>query len=66
MLIRDPEIMPTHAEIILENNVYVITDLNRSNGIIIGNRKVSRGQIKNGDIIKIGSYQMKFHEKVVR
>lgn len=66
VLIRDPEIMPTHAEIILGNNVYVITDLYGSNGLMVGNRKVSRGQIKNGDIIKIGSYQMRFHEKVVR
>ncbi len=66
VLIKDPEIMTTHAEINLENNVYVITDLNRSNGLMIGNRKVSRGQIKSGDIIKIGSYQMKFYEKVVR
>lgn len=66
VLIKDPEIINTHAEINLENNVYVMNDLRRSNGIKIGNSKVSRGQIKNGDIIKIGSYQMRFYEKAVR
>ncbi len=66
VLIRDPAIMTTHAEITLENNVYIITDLQRSNGLRIGNRMVTRGQIKNGDIVKLGNYQMKFNEKVVR
>ncbi len=66
VLIKDPEIMSMQAEINFENNVYVINDLQRLNGLIIGNRKISRGQIKNGDIIKIGSYQMRFYERVVR
>jgi len=63
VLIKDSDIAHKHAEIYCSNNTYVINDYHGSSGVWLGNRKIDRGQIKNGDNLRIGSYQLQFFEK---
>jgi len=43
-----------HAQIILNNNTFVIEDLNSLNGTYLNGEKVSKSELYNGDVITLG------------
>ena len=59
-IINDPTISRKHAQITLENNVYVISDLGSTGGTFVNNKQVEREVLNSGDIILLGRYPMMF------
>jgi pSer/pThr/pTyr-binding forkhead associated (FHA) protein len=51
-----------HAMILKSNSEYMIEDLNSQNGITINQKEAHRRKLKNGDIIEIGGFKMKFSQ----
>ncbi|HEB87056.1 MAG TPA: FHA domain-containing protein [Gammaproteobacteria bacterium] len=55
----DPTVSGGHAALLLIQNVY-IEDLNSTNGVLLNGKKVSKRQLKHGDIVRIGRHELKF------
>lgn len=59
----DTSVAPQHAQIRLDNKRYVLYDLGAPFGTSVNGDKVSTQQLKDGDIIELGSMRVAFHEK---
>lgn len=58
-----PNLSRLHIEVIVEENVVQVVDLNSSNGSFLNGERMTAGQayqIKSGDLIRIGSFEMTF------
>lgn len=64
VLINDSEVALRHAEIKMDNNVYIIYDCQSTSGVWLRNKRVTKWHLKNQDIITIGGYKMQFNERV--
>lgn len=63
-LFGDINISKLHATITMENGRYVINDAGSQIGVLVNGQRISQRQVLNdGDIIKIGSVNIEFHEK---
>ena len=51
-----PDVTRTHAEITLTDNGPVIRDLGSLNGTYVNGKRVEQSELKNGDLIRIGSF----------
>jgi len=49
-----------HARIISDQHAATIEDLNSRNGVVVNSRKITRQQLRNGDLIALGKVQFKF------
>lgn len=58
--IKDPMVSSVHGEIILENNCYLLKDLDSSNGTLLNGRRIKSSPLKNGDKITLGSTDLIF------
>ena len=65
VLIKDDQVAEQHATIELENNSYFITKYNYASDMFINNHKVNKHQLKNGDLIGIGEYLLRYCDKKV-
>ena len=54
----DAETSRNHCSIKLENGVFTLRDLVSSNGTFVNGQKVETANLKEGDIIKVGSMEM--------
>ena len=52
-----------HAKIVKQDGVYVVEDLNSTNGTFINNKRVARAVINNNDEIHIGKHALKVQYK---
>lgn len=59
----DSLVSDEHAEIIRTGNGYEINDLNSRNGVTINGTAVRNHILKDGDIIQIGNFRMRFCAK---
>lgn len=51
-----------HATISRTDGYYVLEDLNSRHGTSINGNEVHRIRLKNGDLIGIGNFEIRFHE----
>jgi hypothetical protein len=60
--LQDPLVSTMHAMICVEDGIYEIVDLGSQNGTFLNDnqRKVTRDQLKSGDVIKVGDTSLKF------
>jgi len=59
--LRERTVSRFHAEIVRNHNgTHFIRDLDSSNGLMIGNRRVNSSLLKDGDVIALGSVRLKF------
>src|SRR5438128_1119812 len=61
--IAEPSVSSHHAEIILRGNDVVIKDLNSTNGTFINGEKVTEAVLKPGQILKLGTVEMRLEGK---
>ncbi|MBN1551554.1 FHA domain-containing protein [bacterium] len=57
IVLNDLMVSRQHALLCWENDVFVLKDLNSRNGTFLNGKKISSVALKDGDIIKIGSYE---------
>lgn len=62
--IDDPTISGEHAAILMLQHAYV-EDLNSTNGTSLNGKPVTKRQLMNGDLIKIGRHEFKFIDETV-
>ncbi len=56
-----PSVSRRHAHVFMENEAWLLTDLGSTNGTYVnGKEVVGKGQLSNGDLIKLGSVIFKF------
>lgn len=60
--IIDPNVSRSHAELILTENAYTISDLGTDNGIVVGDQKIKQKRLFNNDKIVIGQVVFKYNE----
>lgn len=53
-----------HAHLRYEHRQLVLTDLNSTNGVFIGTRRISQEAIDNGTTFTLGAYQVKVEAQV--
>lgn len=52
--IKDIKLSRVHAEIIQDENTYIIVDLQSQNGIKVNDRDMTEAILQNGDVITLG------------
>lgn len=57
---RDESVSRRHAELLKQNNRYVISDLDSRSGLYVNNCKIDRWTLKDGDIVRLGSTIFQF------
>jgi type II secretory pathway predicted ATPase ExeA len=61
LVLIDKEISQRHALIDCIAGIYVIEDLNSTNGIFVNGKRRSRALLRDGDVISIGELDVTFH-----
>jgi general secretion pathway protein A len=51
-----------HAQIICDENDCIIEDLNSTNGVFVGNRRVKKHALADGDVVSLGIHDLIFSE----
>lgn len=61
--LEDPTVSGEHAAFLNLQNFYV-EDLGSTNGVILNGKRVTKRQLTNGDIVRIGRHEFKFVDEV--
>ena len=60
LTVTDGNASRRHAEIVREGDAYVLVDLNSTNGTELNGRRVTRGELTDGDRITVGATDLVF------
>lgn len=58
----DPSVSRHHARVLRVHTAYLIEDLNSTNGLLHNGLKVRKRLLKEGDVVRIGSHELRFTE----
>lgn len=59
LIVSDNAVSGVHCELTLEDGSVYIEDMNSTNGTFIGDERISRTELKNGDIVVLGKMKYK-------
>jgi pSer/pThr/pTyr-binding forkhead associated (FHA) protein len=62
LAIEDPMVSGQHARIVKMQSVFFLEDLNSTNGTSVNGQSIDRCQLKDTDVIAIGSHRMIFQD----
>ena len=57
----DPSVSRRHARVGRQDGIWFVEDLGSTNGTRIGERSVSRGELTDGDEVRLGNVRLVFH-----
>jgi serine/threonine protein kinase len=57
--LKDPQVSRTHCQVAVENGKAVLTDAGSSSGTYVNGKRVSRHELKPGDVVQIGGTQLR-------
>ena len=60
VILRDPNVSRRHAELTFTGSDWSIEDLNSTNGTFVNNRRITRGPLRNGDLLTFGLSNFEF------
>ena len=60
VVLRDPNVSRRHAELTFTGSDWSIEDLNSTNGTFVNNRRITRCQLRNGDLLTFGLSNFEF------
>ena len=60
IVLRDPNVSRRHAELLFQDGVWLIRDLNSTNGTLVDDMDVREAVLANGDVITIGLTNLEF------
>ena len=63
VVLKNPAVSAKHARLRSEQGVYILEDLNSTNGTFINQGRISTQQLHHGDIINIGKFELEFIDK---
>ena len=59
----DPHVSRVHCQVMAENGKHVLVDFESAGGTFVNGKQISRHELQNGDLIRIGSTHMQFVEE---
>ncbi|MEW5940423.1 MAG: FHA domain-containing protein [Chloroflexota bacterium] len=62
IVLPDPDIAPQHAMLTGDGSSFALKDMSMS-GTFIGNKRIERAQLANGQKIRMGNTELVYHEK---
>ncbi|MEM6794622.1 MAG: adenylate/guanylate cyclase domain-containing protein [Acidobacteriota bacterium] len=62
VVLPDYSVSRRHASIQLQGHVHVISDLNSTNGVQVNGQNVSQAQLRGGDLLKVGVFEIRVHD----
>ena len=62
--IADPNVSRRHAEVRRDGEAYVLVDLDSTNGVEVGGKRVKRLELSDGSRFTIGSTEVVFSEEL--
>jgi pSer/pThr/pTyr-binding forkhead associated (FHA) protein len=65
IVLKDLKSSREHAELVVNEEDYIVTDLGSQNGIVVNDLKVKQHKLKDGDKLIIGSTVFKFGKVIV-
>lgn len=60
IVLRDPNVSRSHAQITCSGQDWSIEDLNSTNGTLVNNRRVTRSPLRDGDVLTFGLSTFEF------
>jgi len=60
IVLPDSEVSRRHAKVVRDSDGWSIVDNGSQNGVVIAGRRVSSHRLRDGDIIRIGTYDLQF------
>ena len=60
----DEKVSKHHGVILKTGDQWVIEDLQSRNGVLVNGRRTARAELRNGDCVKIGPYELYFETNV--
>ena len=63
--LKDPGISRNHFQVRRKGHVFVLTDLNSSNGTYINSHRILQARLQNGDEISVGQFMFLFDDPEV-
>ena len=60
LTVDDGTVSREHARIFLRGGTYQVADLNSSNGTFVNGRRITRSELRPGDVLKLGSVELRF------
>ena len=62
VVLHDPNVSRTHAELTYNGGEWVIRDLNSTNGTLVNDVDVDEAALRDGDLITLGLVTLEFRE----
>lgn len=62
LVLQDSSVSRFHAVIKVQNGKTFIADRDSTNGIIVGGQRVDEWQLRDNDVAKLGSYELRYEE----
>jgi len=62
LVLEDPNVSNTHAEVRLERGAWTLVDLDSSNGTTVNGCRVKANLLKDGDVVELGDSAFMFRE----
>ncbi|MGI9293390.1 MAG: FHA domain-containing protein [Pseudomonadales bacterium] len=63
IVLSDSSVSKKHAQLAFNNDQWVITDLNSSNGVLINDQRVDDATLQNCDMVKLGRLEFLFESE---
>jgi pSer/pThr/pTyr-binding forkhead associated (FHA) protein len=60
IVLRDPNVSRTHAELEFDGKVWLVRDLNSTNGTLVNGEDVTEAVLHSGDVLTIGLTDLEF------
>jgi pSer/pThr/pTyr-binding forkhead associated (FHA) protein len=52
-----------HAEIVKKGSQFIIADLESSNSVLVGGKRIEKAALQDGDIVELGEVRLRFIEQ---
>jgi pSer/pThr/pTyr-binding forkhead associated (FHA) protein len=60
LILKSPAVSAKHARVKMENKIFLLEDLNSTNGTFVNKGRISTQQLHHGDLINIGKFELEF------
>lgn len=61
LLLKDSSVSRTHAQLLLDGDRYIVSNVSRNNQVLVNGIGVERQPLTNGDQVQIGRFLLVFH-----
>ncbi|MFH0943626.1 MAG: FHA domain-containing protein [Planctomycetota bacterium] len=58
--VEDPTVSREHARIFVRGGTFQVADLNSSNGTFVNGKRITRSELRAGDLLRLGSVELRF------